>query len=273
MNIIKQTANELVLQEKPYPPILYKMPLFFAICFSFPIIFSILFLVFFGKFTLECNQIEPTQIRCEYTEYLLFGVLKQSTQTIKQTQEAKLDSETVTDSDGNITNRYSVTLVGADKQFTILHKSSNPKKASLLASEVNSYINSTSPSLIIQMNSSDVELLMFPLLAIPFTGYIFFVIREISFSAFSIKTLVFNKRATELIDQQEILFGTRTKSYKLNEIVLEEKEGIDDDGSRYYEPTLVLPSGKTHRLLYTCQQEKAILMIQQIKKFLPHVNS
>ncbi len=107
-----------------------------------------------------------------------------------------------------------------------------------------------------------------------FTGVMFFVIRETSFSAFSIKTLVFNKRATELIDKQEILFGTRTKSYKLNEIVLDKKEGIDDEnGSRYYEPTLVLPSGKTHRLLYTYQQEKALLMIQQIKKFLPHVNS
>ena len=277
MNIIKQTADELVLQSDKHTW-QYQV---FTILFFTPFIVAPLYAIAqtsynTSSFTLSCNRVEPTQVTCEYTHYKLFGLIKEKTIPSRLVKEAKLTSETVTDSEGDTTEYYSATLVYANGQTTVLQESAYDYEITPLTLEINSFINSNEPSLITERQSWNLAVafiffaLFSMLLCFSLLAWVFML------SVCTVTTLIFNKKSNKLIAKNKSFIWSWTKHYKLNEITkIEEEEDYseDDENIIFYKPTLILASGNSYTLLYTSDQEEARLRTQLIKSFLPHINS
>ena len=283
MNIIKQTADELVLQSDKHT---WRYQVF-TILFFTPFIVAPLYAIAqtsynTSSFTLSCNRVEPTQVTCEYTHYKLFGLIKEKTIPSRLVKEAKLTSEIVTDSEGDTTEHYSATLVYANGQTTVLQESVYDYEITPLTLEINSFINSNEPSLITERKSWNLSvwnwILGFAIMAFPLSLYLFvhWIAWLAMLSMFTVTTLTFNKKSNKLIAKNKSFIWSWTKHYKLNEITKIEQEedySEDDENIIFYKPTLILASGNSYTLLYTSDQEEARLRTQLIKSFLPHINS
>jgi len=106
MNIIKQTADELVLQNDKYSWQYQLLVFLFFTPFIIVPLYSIAYVLYgVSGFTLSCNRLEPTQVTCEYAHYKLFGLIKEKTIPSRLVKEAKLTSETVTDSETQRNNQ------------------------------------------------------------------------------------------------------------------------------------------------------------------------
>jgi hypothetical protein len=276
MYVSKESANELVIQSKK--PSLFNYLLTFSIYTlflgvpSFMLLSSVL--APFGGFNLSCNRIEPNLVECEYTHNELFGLIKEPITKTGLIKEAKLNSETKTDSEGDAYTVHSVALVSDNTSNThIIHESYQPNKVAKIALEINSFINSNKPSIILEIR--DWEEGGFNFIYILLTAFTFLWI-IIVFLAFKQAIETIKNPRKFILSVNSNLFtdkiGEKSEQYTLSQITqIEQEKHEDSDGPDSYILKLVLSSGDSYTLMNTVDEEEASLVKRKIEDFIKRI--
>jgi hypothetical protein len=277
MYVSKESANELVIQSKK--PSLFN----YLLTFSFKSVFLCLLPGFmllpailapFGGFNLSCNRVEPNWVECEYNHNEIFGLIKEPITKTGLIKEAKLNSETKTDSEGDTYTIYSVALVSENQSISnIIYKSDQPKMVAKLASEINSFINSNKPSILIEIRGWEYVKFNFM--------YIFLVLFT---CLWIICVLLAFKQDIQIIkNPRKFIFsvdsnlftdkiGEKSEQYTLSQIThIEQEKHEDSDGPDSYILKLVLASGDSYTLMNTVDEEEASLVKRKIEDFLKRI--
>jgi len=276
MYVSKESANELVIQSKK--PSLFNYLLTFSLYTlflglpSFILLSSVL--APFGGFNLSCNRVEPNLVECEYTHNELFGLIKEPITKTRLIKEAKLNSETKTDSEGDTYTVHSVALVSNNpSKDHIIQESYQPNKVAKLASEINSFINSNKPSLLLEIRDwEEGELNFFYII---FTAFTFLWIICV-FLAFKQAIETIKNPRKFILSVNRNLFtdktGEKSEQYTLSKIThIEQEKHEDSDGPDSYILKLVLSSGDSYTLMNTVDEEEASLVKRKIEDFLKRI--
>ena len=108
--------------------------------------------------TLSCERVKPTQVNCEKTRSLLFGLVPQPSSSMFMVTEAIVNSESTTlrkrVRKSQIVNNSVILVTKYDGEFPafydLVSHESDEREMKVLATRINTFIQSNQPSLIVK---------------------------------------------------------------------------------------------------------------------------
>ncbi|NEP45137.1 MAG: hypothetical protein F6K35_40335, partial [Okeania sp. SIO2H7] len=226
-----------------------------------------------GVIKLSCKRVEPTQIDCQKSESKLLGLIEQSSSSLKRIENAKYNSETYTDSDGDTYKKYWVSVISQGQQVTVFRGSS--RKMNAIATKIDRFVNSNEPLLVVRQVVAQQGIL-------PHLGILIFSLlfaTSVCFLAISIllvagvPTFSFDKTSQTLSYENKKSLGITTRCHPFRDIEkVEIEEYIDDEDNRKsYGLKLLLPSvSATYHLMSAGENglSEVQKMAEKLSKFL-----
>lgn len=265
MELVRQTPNRLIVVNKRSS--VDALVLLFTV-----VLFLMILLLSYssGVMELTCQRLPSETITCEKKQSRFFGFTHDQPINIQQVIRAQLLQETYEDDDGDDYQVYQVILLTPTDIVPVTDFSSEYKQKKRITDQVNMFVNSNEPSLLLYYDNrflDDVIGISFAILC-TVIGVVIILLELHS------KFLVFDKSMNRLYLKSSITpLWKKQKEYPLPEVrsisITEEK---DSDGDTSYKADIILNSGE-HLPLGASSKlsdlESACQVIQQ--EFLRHV--
>ena len=264
MKIIKETSSKLVLRARFFSGFL----LFWALGFGgIPLLMLVLFFFNTGVTTLSCQRVEPTLVNCERKESKLLGSIEWPTSSLKKVKTAKYNSQSYTDSDGDIQQEYWVSVIANNREISVFREfmsvngvKGNAREMNAIATKINRFLSSNEQLLIVRQDRrwrfANLFIFLFLLL------FVAIAIVVLNFTL-QVQTFTFEKKSQLLRYKRISLLGIKTRCHNFRNIAIEIEEYRDSDDDKWYKLNLLLPSASSNYLLIM-SGEKGLPEVQKM---------
>jgi hypothetical protein len=134
------------------------LSIFFLLSLPIIILFAVILSLASGLgtvTTLSCKRIEPTEINCRSSKSVFFGLIQQKPTSLLRVTAAKSNSKIIKGNKIKIKDNY-VTLFTQQGKITVFNNTinveSDGREMEALTGQINAFINSSEPSLIIKQD-------------------------------------------------------------------------------------------------------------------------
>ncbi|MCU0544230.1 MAG: hypothetical protein MUE44_18980 [Oscillatoriaceae cyanobacterium Prado104] len=274
LTIIRENTTELELKAE-FPLALKIFLLYWACGFAGIPIFSVLVWVSpdTGTTSLACQRIEPTQIECKKSRSRYFGIISGSSESIAPVLQAEFKTKEILENDGDRMVRSWLSLrtyAGETKIIEDLYNQasgdiSQAKKMEAIASQIQTFINSQSPSITLVLDSNLQQGIGFSL----FLSILPSIAALVLYLSLRSQIVILDKTNNRYTHVVHTLLGTRIQEHHLSEIQkIEVREDDDHDGPKTATLVIKLRSGRVYKLNGTEDIPNAHAIAHRLRVFL-----
>ncbi|MEM9264438.1 MAG: hypothetical protein AAGA46_02840 [Cyanobacteria bacterium P01_F01_bin.13] len=223
MKILKRTPSELLLRNRPSLIDSGCLMIGTLLLSGVPLIIICIVVYGLGITRLNCQRIEPTQVRCDRTQTHLLGLISGPKTTFSQVIAAEAKTNTIIDDEGDYivdhwvvlhTNRGEVNYIEDSIRRINGHRGS-AQAMQAIANQINRFLASKEISLAIQY---DMRVRGQVLLLISFLSFLVMIGANSLYSNFRSETLVFDKSLRQFRCTRRTLSGNKNWQCPLDEV-------------------------------------------------------
>jgi hypothetical protein len=269
----KHNPSKLELQAKPHPFTTIFL-LVWSIGFGgIPLAVIIIFAPDVGMTRLLCYRTESAQIECAKSRTRYFGLISDSPELVKSVTQAQLNTKEILESDGDRMVKNSLILGTINEEVKIfenlynkaLGENGEAKKLNAIASQLQRFINSPSPSITVVIDDNFDQ----GIAAVLFFGFFTLLALVVLDFALRSQTVILNKTSRRYTHKTHTFLGTVTHEHDLAEIKnIEIQYNNDSDGMRFAVISIVLRSGKAYKLRSSYRISNSVQTSDRLKEFL-----
>ncbi len=295
MQVVKQTSSELSLRNQPSRFNKGLIGLWALLFSGIPLAMMGGWLYGLGVTQLQCQRVEPSQVRCDRTQSRLLGLMPGPSTTVDQVtartqsrllglmpgpsttvDQAEMKTQTSVDGDGSRHVDYWVVLQTLNGEVTYVEdpiringRKGSANEMQAIADQINTFLSSEHTAVTLQR---DMRLrLGYSIFPLGFMGLFVLIGSTVVYFTFQSEELVFDKTARQFRCDRKTLFGQRTWQYSLNEIqyVMVDTQ-TDSNGDVLYALKLLSEQGKLEFIPGPKDQvEKAYQVIHEFLRSSP----
>lgn len=239
-----------------------------------PAIFLLAILREFGTTTVSCDRLAWSQINCQITQTGFLGLTINESKQLQWVKSAKQIVIRDEDSDGDTTTDYkteietrSGTVIFGEGLVRVNGTSGSADKSYFVANSINQFVNSRANQITVNYVSGfNVGSVFMPLIfVLPF----FLVGFGCLYTGSVFETLILDRNQRQITLQHVSILGRRKKSWPLSacqKVVI--KDYTDSYDNTSFTPVILLNDGQEFRLNQVNHRDQALLIANQIHRFL-----